>query len=436
MEYTVEELSPVKKKVTVSLEAKEVDASIVTTVALYRSSVKLDGFRPGKVPASVVESRFRQKIYEEAKQDIVNANTNEVIEKMGVTPVSGFDFDGGDLQRGTPYSYTISFEVLPSFDMPAYEGMEVEQEKAVVKPEEVDEVINKILKDRAELVPASGNGPAVDGQAVEVDFSASEDGKPLAGINAKNFQLALGEKQALEDFETLVKTVPLGEEKEGQVTFPADFVAPDLAGKTVTMTVKVNVIKDRKLPEMTDELAKTMGQDNVEALRSAIEDSYAQNRNNLYKGTAQKTLLDKLLKMVDFPLPEAMVNMHVRSILTDRRLRLERQGKSLASFGKSQEDLEKEVRPEAESIARAQAFLMCAAQKEKIEVTDQEVDFAIFQMAQRSGEDFKKLKDTYVRSGAVYTLRDRILADKAMEAIYGKAKIVEHAPRENDAANA
>ncbi len=431
MEYTVEDVSPVKKKIQITVDPKEVEAAIMGTVALYRTSVQLDGFRKGKVPSSVIESRFHDKIYQEAKQDLINVHINEVVQELKVTPVSSIDFDGKELVRDEPFAYSISFEVLPEIELPAYEGMEVEEEKAVVRDEEVEEVIGRILKDRAQLVPVDGNGPAVDGQVVELDFAAYENGQPLEGISAQNFQLSLGEHQALEAFEELVKTVPYGEEREGEVTFPADFIAPDLAGKTVTMKVKVHAIKERKLPELDAALAKTMGYDDVEKLRAAIVESYMSSRKGLNRGAAQKTLLDRLLKMVDFPLPEAIVDTHVRSMLADRKSRLERQGKSLESLGKSAEELRAEVLPEAENIARAQTFLLAVARKEGLDVPEQEVDMQLFQLAQRSGEDFKQLKDAYVRTGMIFTLKDRLLADKAMEAIYAKAKVVEVEPKES-----
>ncbi len=424
MEYTVEDLSPVKKKVNITVDAKEVEAAIMAAVALYRSSVKIDGFRQGKVPSSVIEKRFRDKIYEEAKQDLVNVHINNVIQELNVSPVSSIDFDGEGIERDVPFVYSISFEVLPSFDLPAYEGMEIKQEKAVVSDTEVEEFIERIRKDRATLEVAEGNGPAVDGQAVEIDFAAFEDGKALEGISSQNFQMNLGEGQALEDFEKLVKSTALGETKEGDVTFPEDFLAPDLAGKTITMKVTVHAIKERKLPELNDDLAKSMGQESLESLRKAFVDSYTKSRENLHKGAAQKQLLDSLLKMVEFDLPESMVETHTRSLLAERQAKLESQGKNLSSLGKSMEDLTKEMREEAENITRAQVFLMTVGKKENVEVQEQEVDMVIYQMAQRSGQDYKQLRDDYVRSNAIFTLRDRIMADKAMEAIYAKTNVV------------
>lgn len=429
MEYTLEDISPVKKKVQITVDPKEVDAAIMAAVALYRTTVQIDGFRKGKVPASVVEKRFHEKIYQEAKQDLVNVHINEVVTGLAVTPISSIDFDGKDLVRDEAYVYSISFEVLPTFELPAYEGLEVDQEKVEIKDAEVDEVIGRILRDRSELVPVEGRGPAVNGQVVELDFAAFENGTPIDGISAQNFQLSLGENQSLESFEDLVKTVPYGEEKEGEITFPADFIAKDLAGKTVTMKVKVHAIKERKLPEMDDALAKSVGYETVEKLRAGIVESYKNSREGLNRAAAQKTLLDRLLKLVDFELPESMLQTHVRTLVAETRSRLERQGKSLDSIGKTLEQLLADARPEAENITRAQVFLLSVAAKEGLEVAENEVDMHLMQMCYRSGEDFKEVKEAYVRSGMIFTLRDRLLSDKAMDAIYAKSKVTEVEPK-------
>lgn len=425
MDYTVEDISPVKKKIHITVEPQEIEAAILATVAVYRTTVNIDGFRKGKVPASVIESRFRDKIYEEAKQDLVNVHINDVVQSLKLTPLSGIDFDGKELVRDEPYVYSISFEVLPTFDLPPYEGMEVTQEKAAVAESEVDDVIARILKERAELTPAEGHGPAVDGQTVDVDFTAFENGQPIEGVSAQNFQMPLGEGQSLHEFEALVKTIPLGETKEGEVRFPDDFIAQALAGKTATFKVTVHAIKDRKIPELDETLAKALGYENADAVRTAIVDSYTQSRTNLHKATAQKTLLDSLLKMVDFPLPETVVANHLNAMVADRKVRLERQGKSLAALNTTEEALADELRPQAEASARVQVFLLTVAGKEQLEVAEQEINVAIYQMSQRTGEDFKQLKDAYVRSGTIFTLRDRLLADKAMEAMYAKATVIE-----------
>ena len=170
----------------------------------------------------------------------------------------------------------------------------------------------------------------------------------------------------LEDFEALVKTIPYGQEGEGEIHFPEDFLAKDLAGKTLTMKVKVHAVKERKLPELNDDLAKSLGLESVDKLKETIARSYTQSRENLNKSAAQKTILDRLLKMVDFPLPESVLDIQMRSLLTDLKARLERQGKRLEALGKSPEELRKEMLPQAEELARIQVLLLSIAKKDQL----------------------------------------------------------------------
>lgn len=437
MEYTAEDISPVRKKVLITTDPQEVEAAIMGAVALYKTSVQIDGFRRGKAPASVIEQRFRDKIYEEARQDLINVHINEVMQKLDASPLSGLTVDAkGAFERGQGYSYSIEFEVLPDFPLPPYEGLEVEQEKVVEDEKELQAVLDRILRDNATLEPVAGDAPARDGQIANLDFAAFEHGEPLEGVKAENFDLALGEHQALEDFEALVKTVPAGGEREGEITFPKDFIAANLAGKTVTMRVRVHAVKERKLPALDDALAKRMGQESVARLKEVIARSYAKSRFELNKSVAQKTLLDRLLKMVEFELPPALLETAMRTLLGDMAARLERQGRSLESLGKSAEELRKELRPQAEELARSQALLLRIARKEGLEVSETEVSTQLYQMCLRSGEDFKTTRETYERSGMIFVLRDRMLADKAMDLVYAKAKVTEVEPKAAEAGDA
>jgi trigger factor len=433
VDYKTEDLSPVKKKVVIITEPQEVKAAIMGTVALYKTSVQLDGFRKGKIPASVIEKKFQDKIYEEARQDLINVHINEVMQSLGVNPVSGISLDGPDtLERGKGYAYSIEFEVLPALDLPPYEGMEEEQEKVVIRDEEVDKVLERIRRDNAKFVPIDGLGPAVDGQVASLDFIAYEDGKPLENASAKNFDLAVGEHQALEDFEKLVKTIPYGQEGEGKIHFPDDFIAPHLAGKTVTMKVKIHAIKERQIPELDNELAKTAGLKTIAELRGKIAATYVNSRSELNKSVTQKKLLDKLLKMTDFPLPEGMVEIQINTLLAEQKARLERVGKSLESLGKSLKELRSEVLPCAQEAARYHVLMLSIAKKEGLEVTDREINSHIFQASLQSGDDFNILRTQYERSGMIFALRDRLLADKAMNLVYAKARITEVEPMDKN----
>lgn len=429
MEYTIEELSPVKRKISITAEAHDVDDAIARSVAYYRKSVQIDGFRKGKVPASVVEKRFHDHIYQEAHQALVNARVGEALAEAKLEPVSGIQFveDGGALTRGQGLSFSVEFEVLPAFELPAYEGLEVEKEKAVVADEEVDAVIARIRKDRAELVDA-GEGPAVDGQVAHISFEAFEDGKPVEDLKTEHFDLPLGEGQALEEFEKLVKSVKAGQSGEGDIAFPENFPAQNLAGKTLKIRVTVHAVKDRKLPEINDDLAKQVGAESMEKLRQSIRDSYAHSRENAARNAAQKKMLDKLLSGLEFPLPESLLDMQIRTLIAETSARLEQQGRKLADLGKSGEELRKDMQKQAEELTRIQVLLLAIARKEGLSVTQAEVDNQLYRICIQTGEDYHKVREAYERTGMIHTMRDRLLADKAMEAAFAKASVKEVEP--------
>ena len=438
MQYVTEDLSSVKKKITVTVPAEEADAALAATIAMYRTSVTMDGFRKGKVPASIIEKRFHDQVYKEATTDLVNVHINEIIGENKYSPVSRIDFDGGDIQRGEDFTYTISFEVMPDFELPAYEGFAVEQEEAVVNEEEINAVVERVRSGMAEIITIGEERAPRDGEIAVLDFEAvDEDGKPIPGIKADNFQLTLGDGQTLPDFETLVKTMKPGEEKEGPVSFPADFFNAEFAGRTVTMKATLHGIKERKLPELDDAFAKKAGGfESMDKLRDSVRESYMKSRTDLNKSAAQKTLLDNLLKMADFPVPESMLESHVNMILGDLQDKLERQGKGLAALGKTEEALREEARPEAEMRARSHIFLLTVARKKEYTVSEQEVDLQLRRMAMQSGQDYNAIKDYYTQNNLLFALRDRLLADKGMDELYDKAVVTMVPPKKAEEAAA
>ena len=436
MEYTVTQISPVKTQVNVSVPAEEANAALASAVALYRSKADIKGFRKGKVPSSVIESRFKKEIVGEATTDLINVHINEIMGDLKLSPLSGLEVSDAALSKDTPLDYTFTFEHAPAFDLPEYKGLAIEEEDVLVSDAEIDAVIERVRKNLAEVSPVSGDRMPADGDVVSVTFEAFENGQAVPGVRAENFELTLGEGQALPEFEALVKTVAAGSEGEAEMTFPADFINADLAGRTVLMKVAVHVIKERILPEIDDELAKKAGNfENLDKMREAITMSYTKSRQDLYRSAAQKKLLDNLLAQLDFPLPESVVEQQVSSMADDFVQKLERQGKSLAGVGKTMEDLEADLKPRAEELVKTQIFLGAVAAKEELTVTPQEMDAFFYRLSTQVSQDVVLLKRYYEDNGLMILVRDKLLADKAADFIYANAlvtKVPAAEPAEGD----
>lgn len=431
MQYSCEDLSPVKKKITVTVPQEEADAALSATIAMYRTSVQLDGFRKGKVPASLIEKKFGDVVFREATTDLVNVHINEIISELKFSPVSRIDFDGGELERGKEFVYTISFEILPEFDVPDFTTLKAEEEEPVVDENEVSEVIERLRQSMAKNETIEKARKPKKGEIAVVDFAAfDEAGEPVAGISATDFSIPMGEGQTLEDFEKLIMTLKPGEDGEGPVVFPEDFFNPEFAGKTLTMKAHLKEVKERILPELNDEFAKVAGNfETLEALQDSIRQSYVKSKTDLHRSTAQKALLDQLLEKVDFALPETMVEGNINAMISELEDKLSRQGRNIESSGKTKEEHIAEFRPEAEALAKGHVFLMTVAQKNEIAVSEQEVDMALRQIAYQNRTDYEGLKDYYVKNNLIFVLRDRILCDKAMDLIYDQAEIVKVAPK-------
>lgn len=426
MKYEIFEPNPVKRTVKVVTPAEEVNAALAATVALRRRITEVKGFRKGKVPSSMVESMFKKQIYDEATNDLINYHINDVMNELKLTPLSRIDVDAGNIVKDQPFEYSFSFEVAPEFELPPYQGICVEQERVQASDAEITVVLERIRGNLAEIVSLDEERPATATDIVVVDFQALENGKLMSDVKAENFQIALGQNQALPEFEAMIQGLKPGDTTESEISFPKDFLNEALSGKTVTMRITLKEIKQKKLPALDAAFAKKVGNfESMDKLRETIEKSYVETRTKLNKAAAQKKLLDALTAQVDFVLPESMVDEQIDRMTMELKGRLERMGKHLDALGKTSEELRAQYRPEAEALVKSQLFLLAVAAKENIQVSPLEIDDFFRETAKKTGQDFQGLKHFHEQNNLMNAVKDRILADKAMEHLYRAAKVVE-----------
>lgn len=424
MEYQVEDISPVKKHIKIEVPAEEVHAALAATTAMYSKDAEIKGFRKGKVPSSVIEGKFKKQIYNEAATELINVHINQIITELKVNPLTRIEVDAGEMKKGEDFNYSISFEVTPQIDLPDYYGISIEEDDVEVKADEVQAVIDRVRNNLAEYEVVDEERTPRDGEAVVIDFEASKDGKPVEGVKVDNFQMTLGEGNALASFEDLVKTLVPGQTDEAEITLPEDFINKELAGKDVLMKITLYSIKEKKLPDVDDELAqKAGGFESVEKMKEIIEKSYIGSKKQLSKSTAQKKALDELKAKVEFPLPESLVEGRIEQKISELKSQIEKKGKSFESLGKTREELRDMFREEAEDLVKSQLFLLAVADKEELSVEQQEIDAYLQNLAQSSGQKIEQLKNFYEQNNLMFALKDSIMADKAMERIYEKAEI-------------
>lgn len=428
MEFNAQDLTPTRKKVEFSLTAAEVSQAIQKCLVAYQKDLNLPGFRKGKVPLNAIMRRYGDEVKDKATSELVNSTVEKVFVDAGLHPISRLDMDNQEVfKEDTEYKFSISFDVLPVINFPNYEGLEVKEYKEIPSAKDVDDVLIRLAEQGSALIDITEDRQAADGDVVDVDYAGfDEKNEPVDDVKGEHFSLTLGQKQALDDFEALVKTAKVGDEKSGLVKFPEDYGHKPLAGKEVTFKIKLNKIQAKQLPEFNDDFSKLMGFETMVALRDSVTEHLGSSLAQRGRDKAMQELLEIIMKDVEFELPASMKAVRIERIVGDRQYRLERIGKKLEDLGKTPEDLQAEAEAEAVLSLKPQVFLMALAAKENLTVTENELDMALYQMAMRERQeamDFQKLREAYYRSGLINELRDRLMADKALEMVYSKAKI-------------
>ncbi|WP_461833502.1 trigger factor [Desulfothermus sp.] len=423
MEYNVEELSPVKRKVVVKVPAEEVNAAIDAAVAMFKKDLKLSGFRKGKVPSYIVESRFKDDIYKQAETDLLNVHFNEILGELNLRPVSELNLDPSEeFKRGGDFNYSFTFEIKPEIELPEYHGLKVKQKKVEIKDEQVDRAIENLRNQYAKYEVVKEDRTPQKGDKVVVSFKLYDGDKFLEDVSQDFFEFFYGVGDALEDFEKLIADLVPGGKNQGEITFPEDFLNKSLAGKKIRAEVELHSIKEKVLPELDEEFLSKFGMSSVEELRETVAKNLKRNIEDIEKSFAQKKLLDEIVEKVDVVLPDSLVEKQIQSMVEKERDKLERQGKDPDTLG-SEEELKEKFRPEAELIVKSQLILLEIAEKEELTVTNEEVEQKIAMTAYQMGLDPQILREFYIKNNLMFALRDSILADKAMEKVYEYAEI-------------
>ena len=428
MEYTVNDLSKVKKSVKVVIPAAEVDAKINFMVKDLARDLKLPGFRPGKVPHSVVEKRFKAQVYKESTSALVNECAAEAVKEMNVTPISEIDYDGPDaVERGKEFEFTFTVEILPDFEMPAWKGIAIEEEIEPYDEARTDETIERIRLQMSELKPLEVSRPAQDGEVAFVDFSATdENGDEVKGFRGTGYQLEIGNGHLQEDFEAIIKKLAPGESGEGPVKMPENADDSGIAGKTVTVQATVVSLAERILPEINDQFAEKIGAGTVQNMRDSTAAAHKANLKRTAKENTQGKLLAGLLEKVEYDLPPSLLESRQNTLMSEFRASMKRLGKEdPKDWGTTEDEVKEEFRQESKKFVKGEMLLLKLAEQEKIEVTPQEMEAYLMDVAQRSGLDPRQLQEYYHQNHMMHTLVDRIRTEKALDLIYDNAEIKE-----------
>ncbi|MCP5180316.1 MAG: trigger factor [Pseudomonadales bacterium] len=314
MHISIETTTGLERRLTITVPSEEFEAKISEKLVEARGQVRLPGFRPGKVPMKEVRRRFGQGVRVEVAGELMQASFYSAVEQESLFPAGQPKLDVVKMDPGIDFEFTATFEVMPNVSLGDFSQVSVKQPVTEIAESDLDAMIQRLREQRKTFEPVER--AAADGDKVTVDFEGRLDGEVFEGGKGEDVAFELGRGQMIEAFDAGVRGLTTGETKTFDATFPEDYRAENLAGKTVQFTVTVKSVAESRLPEMDDEFVKAFGVDEggVEGLRKEVRTSMQRELDAKLRNVMKKQVLDELARLHDVQLPHALVHREIHNL--------------------------------------------------------------------------------------------------------------------------
>ena len=422
MKSVVEDISSVKKKINVEIAPDAVAKEMEKALADLAKKAKIAGFRPGKAPKAIVEKHYGEEVRNEVTQRLVTESYLQVLQENNLNPVEVPHIENvSSLAKGAPLTYTATVEVRPNIELGAYDGIEVKEQSLTVSDEELNQTIDRLREMYAQLEVVEGR-PLEKNDTAIIDFEGFREGKPIEGAKAAGHMLALGDNSLIPGFEDQLVGMNAGETREIKVTFPADYQNKDIAGKDATFTVTLKEIKKKVLPELNDEFAKDIGGNkSVDELKEGIKKDLEARKRDEQVSAQREEIVSKLVEAHTFDVPPGMVERELQAMARQQATRMARQGMDMKTFDVAR--FLEEHRAVAQKRVKGLLLLDVIAEKEKVEVSEQETNAALAAMARSSRQTVDTVKKYYESTeGGLDNLHTSLIHEKTLGLLLSRSK--------------
>lgn len=430
MKTTLEEVSSVQKRLKIEVDADVVAGARHEAVRDLQKKVKVEGFRPGKIPPNIIEQRFSHEVQHQTVEKVVDLTLARAFEETKLHPVSRPEINPGLFAAGGGMSYTATFDVLPEILLREkdFKGLKLEKTAVEVAKEEVEQELLRLQKAMTQLEPAPAETALAAGHVVLIDFKGAAGGKPFKGGEAKDYVIEYGAGEMLPDFEKGIAGAKAGETRKIAFDYPQDYFNKELAGKKAKFDVTVREIRKKNVPGLDDDFAKDLGQyKNFQEVKDDVEKRITAAKEGEQKGELYNQILKQLADTIKFDLPQSLVNNELRHMLEQFAQELQQRGQKLDDV--KAEEVLKEFQPEAEMRVRSFLLLDKIAQEATIDVSDKELEDRLEALAKQAGRPFAEIRGHYEKNRLLGSLKNRILHEKALEFVLNEAKIREVKPK-------
>lgn len=403
-----------QRELELEIPAEDVQKAVERVAREFKRVARVPGFRPGKAPITLIRRKYADDIKSEVLQSLVPDQVERAVTEKKFVPITRPQIDNVDFADNGPVKFRATFEVLPEFELGQYKDLEVEIEDVRVEDTDVDKSLEELRDRAASFVPVESRAIA-DGDYAQLKLK----GVPAGGgelLEAESVLCHVGGEETMDAFNEHLRGATPGEHKNFDVTYPSDYPDQKLQGKTYSYAVEILGIKEKKRPELNDEFAKDISEfQTIDELRKKVRENLDAARDRRIKDQTHEKLIAKLVETHEFPVPQALVEHQMDS-------RLERTIRSLASQGVDPRavnvdwvSLRSRQKDRAVEDVKAELLLDRIATAENIDVTDEDVEKKIEEMAQRSGESATAVRANLTRQGTLDRMKSNLRSEKTLD---------------------
>ncbi len=429
MQITIEDISPVEKKVDFELPWSDVAPKLDKAYSDLRRDVRLKGFRPGKVPRAIVERMYKRQVEDEVARDLIESSLGQAIQEKQIQPVAPPTVDNLELKSGAPFKFSARVEVRSQVVPKDYAGVEVTKRKAKVTDEQIAEALENYRRRLTEYKPVEGRTETAptDVLMVEVHGKVGEH-------KIKRKQLAVDLEDdtggALPGLASRLRGLPINSsEVEVKFTLADDIAQKELAGRAVDLKVTIKEAREKKQPAIDDEMAKDTGEaETLDGLRDKIRQRLLEADEQRIKREMIQTLVKHLVKINEFPIAPALVERHAQAIVNRAKSQLMMAGIDVEGQNFDEAKMRQEFRADAEEEARGTILVQAIAEREGVTATDGDIQKRIAEIAAARQENPKKLRAELEQDQRIQQIRNQIIEQKTLDMLIAQAKITDEDP--------
>ncbi|MBE5927432.1 MAG: trigger factor [Lachnospiraceae bacterium] len=425
MSLQVENLEKNMAKLTITVDAAEVEKALQNAYLKTRGKVNIPGFRKGKAPRQIIEKMYGAGIfYEDAVNEMIPDAYEAAAKESGLDIVSQPQIDVVQIEKGKEFIFTAEVAVKPEVELGKYKGIEVDKKDITVTDDEVAAELDRIREQNSRIVPVEDRAVA-DGDITTIDFEGFVDGEAFEGGKGTDYPLTIGSHSFIDTFEEQLIGVKIGEEVTVDVTFPEEYHAEELKGKPAQFKVTVKEIKVKELPELDDDFAQDVSEfDTLAEYKEDTKKKLEEKKANEAKGEKEDAIIEKIIEDSKMDIPEPMIDTQVRQMAEDFARRLQQQGLSVEQYfqftGLNAETLVEQMKPQAVKRIQSRLVLEAIAKAEAIEVTEDDVNKEIDNMAAQYQMEADKLKE-FMGDAEKEQMKMDIAVTKAVELVVNEA---------------